>query len=175
MREEMMVSLGGSPNKWKTGACNYGSLLTLQIVKRMLEAGEKEADKQKVPMSMAISDAGGNLLAFRRMDNAALFSIQISIDKAYTAVFGKMATGKFGEMYHSGGLVPLFFHNRWITFNGGYPILKDDILVGGLGVSGGVIEDVRVAKTMLKAGQFSTREVDEFIASNETQGKNKSK
>jgi uncharacterized protein GlcG (DUF336 family) len=175
MKEEIIVSIGESPTKWKTGGCNYGSFLTLQIVKRMLEAGEKEAYKQKVPMSMAISDASGNLLAFRRMDNAALFSIQISMDKAYTAVFGKMATGKFGDIYRSGGLVPLFFHNRWITFNGGYPILKDDILVGGLGVSGGVIEDVRVAKAMLKAGQFSTREADEFIASNEAEIKKQTK
>jgi uncharacterized protein GlcG (DUF336 family) len=167
-----MSPLGRSPSRWEYGECNYNSILTLKVAKKMLEAGEKEALKQKVPVAMAISDSGGNLLAFHRMDNTALFGIQIAIDKAYTAVFGKMATGKFGDLYRSGQLVPLFFHERWVTFHGGYPIIKDSALVGGLGVSGGVIEDVYVAKEMLLAGEFSIREIDEFITVNEAELKN---
>jgi len=59
--------------------------------------------------------------------------------------------------------VPLFFHERWITFAGGYPILKDGIIMGGLGVSGGVIEDVWVAKAILKAGGFEIKTIEQYL------------
>ena len=152
-----------APAAWKSGGLTYGSGLTLDIAKKMLEAGEKEAEKQGVPMSIAISDAGGNLIAFRRMDNAALFSIQIAMDKSFTTVFGKMPTGNFANLYRTGELVPLFFHERWITFPGGFPIIKDGRILGGIGVSGGTTEDVYVAKAALKAGGFILDEVDTVI------------
>ena len=152
-----------TPAAWKSGGSSYGSRLTLSLAKKMLEAGEKEAEKQGVPMSMAISDAGGNIIAFSRMDNAALFSIQIAMDKAFTTVFGKMPTGSFGSHYCEGGLIPLFFHERWITFPGGFPIIRNGVILGGIGVSGGIIEDVYVAKAALKAGGFSLKEVDAAI------------
>jgi len=159
----MNEAANSTPAAWKSGSLSYGSDLTLDIAKKMLEAGEKEAEKQGVPMSMAISDAGGNLIAFRRMDNAALFSIQIAMDKAFTTVFGKMPTGSFAGQYCAGGLVPLFFHERWITFPGGFPIIKNGMILGGIGVSGGIIEDVYVAKAALEAGGFSLDEVDAAI------------
>jgi len=52
----------GTPPAWKAGSLSYGSGLTLVTAKKMLEAGEKEAERQGVPMSIAIVDAGGNLL-----------------------------------------------------------------------------------------------------------------
>ena len=142
---------------------SYGSRLTLDVAKKMLAAGEKEAEKLGVPMSMAIGDAAGNLIAFSRMDDAALFSISIAMDKAFTAVFGKMPTGSFADFYRMGGLVPLFFHKRWITFPGGFPITKDGMLLGGIGVSGGTIEDVYVARAALRAGGFLLDAVDAVI------------
>jgi uncharacterized protein GlcG (DUF336 family) len=159
----MNEAANSTPAAWKRGSPSYGSGLTLDIAKKMLEAGEKEAVKQGVPMSMAISDAGGNLIAFRRMDHAALFSIQIAMDKAFTTVFGKMPTGSFASQYCTGGLVPLFFHERWITFPGGFPIIMNGVILGGIGVSGGIIEDIYVAKAALKAGGFSLDEVDAAI------------
>lgn len=148
---------------WKQGNITYGGQLSLATCKKMLEAGEKQAKKDGVPMTIAICDAGGNLLALHRMDDAALFSIQIAIDKAYTAVFGKQDTSKLGSHYKSGNLIPLFFHERWITFPGGFPIIKDGKLIGGIGVSGGVTEDVSVARAVLEGGGFSTCEADEIL------------
>jgi uncharacterized protein GlcG (DUF336 family) len=152
-----------TPAAWKSGSLSYGSGLTLDIAKKMLEAGEKEAEKQGVPMSMAISDAAGNLIAFNRMDDAAMFSINIAMDKAFTTVFGKMPTGSFANLYRTGELVPLFFHERWITFPGGFPIIKNGMILGGIGVSGGTIEDVYVVKAALEAGGFILDEVDAAI------------
>jgi uncharacterized protein GlcG (DUF336 family) len=152
-----------TPTAWKSGNLSYHSALTLDVAKEMLKAGEKEAEKQGVPISMAISDVGGNLIAFSRMDSAALFSIQIAMDKAFTAVFGKMPTGSLASQYCPGGLIPLFFHERWITFPGGFPLTKNGTILGGIGVSGGIVEDVYVAKAALKAGGFSLDEVDAAI------------
>src|SRR5512136_6168 len=152
-----------TPAAWKSGNLSCGSRLTLATAKKMLEAGEKEAKRQGVPMSMAISDAGGNLIAFSRMDDAALFSINVAIDKAFTAVFGKMPSGSFANFYRTGELVPLFFHKRWITFPGGFPIIKNGILLGGIGVSGGTIEDIHVARAALQAGSFVLDDVDAVI------------
>ena len=152
-----------TPAPWRSGNLSYGSHLALYVARKMLEAGEREAEKQGVPMSMAISDAGGNLIAFSRMDDAALFSISIAMDKAFTAVFGKMPTGSFADFYRMGELVPLFFHKRWITFPGGFPIMKHGMLLGGIGVSGGTIEDVYVARAALKAGGFILDDVDAVI------------
>jgi uncharacterized protein GlcG (DUF336 family) len=169
----MSEATNPTPFAWKIGSLSYGSALTLDVAKKMLEAGEKEAEKQGVPMSMAISDSGGNLIALSRMDNAALFSIQIAMDKAFTAVFGKMPTGSLASQYCPGGLIPLFFHERWITFPGGFPITKNGTILGGIGVSGGIVEDVYVAKAALRAGGFMLDDVDAAImaATGDTQKK----
>jgi uncharacterized protein GlcG (DUF336 family) len=102
-------------------------------------------------------------MAFRRMDDAALFSIDIAMDKAFTAAFGKMPTGSFAEFYRMGEFVPLFFHKRWITFPGGFPIMKNATLSGGIGVSVGTIEDVYVARAALRAGGFLLDAVNAVI------------
>jgi uncharacterized protein GlcG (DUF336 family) len=161
-----MSPIGKAPEAWTTGGPSYGYRLNLKTAEKMLKAGEKAAMETGVPVSIAIADAGGHLLAFHRMDDAMMASVQIAIDKAYTSVFGKMSTGNLGMAFHSGELVPLFFHERWITFNGGYPIKKEGQILGGLGVSGGVIEDNIIAEAMLKAGGFCCCEVNEFLKDN---------
>lgn len=164
-----MTPFGEAPRAWKAGTLGYGPGLNLRLAKKMLEAGEKEGLKRGVPMAMAICDAGGNLLAFHRMDHTMLVSNQIAMDKAYTAVYGKQPTGNYSSLFQSGQLVPLFFHERWITFPGGFPITKEGVIVGGLGVSGGVIEDIYVAKSALLSGGFDTTEVEQFLDKCETE------
>ncbi len=163
----MPQTFGPAPQAWKAGTLRYGEGLTLKVARKMLQAGEKEALKQGVPMAMAIADSGGNLLAFERMDHTMLCSVQIALDKAYTSVFGKQSTGEFSGAYKAGVLVPLFFHERWITFPGGFPLIKDGVIMGGLGVSGGVVEDLYVARAALQAGNFDTTEIEQFISQNE--------
>jgi len=142
---------------------SYGAALKIETAKKMLQAAEKEAERLKVPMSIAICDAGTNLVAFHRMDDAPLSSIQIAQDKAYTAVCGKMATGYWKPLFE-GDIVPLHFHQRWVTFWGGYPIVEKKTIVGGIGVSGGSFEDTLVVRAALKAGGYSLTEVKQVIA-----------
>ena len=160
----MANTSGQTPPAWKSGNLSYGIGLTLETAKRMLEAGEKEAGKQGIPMVIAVVDAGGNLLAFHRMDNALLLSIQVAMDKAFTAVFGKLHTSHWREVFQSGDFAPLFLHERWMIFEGGLPIISNGVLLGGIGVSGGTLEDLYVARAALKAGGFSVDEVDAALA-----------
>ena len=145
----------GTPQAWKAGTFSYGSGLTLETATKMLASAEQEAEKQGVPMSMAVVDAGGNLIIFRRMNHAMLGSIHIAMDKAYTAVLSKLPTG-FPEPEAN----PPFIHNRWTSFPGGFPIVREGVILGGIGISGGTVEDLHVARAALTVGGFSTEEVD---------------
>ena len=152
-----------TPPAWKAGNLSYGAGLTLKTAKKMLEAGEKEAEKQGVPMVIAVVDAGGNLLAFSRMDNAILMSINIAMDKAFTAVFSKLPTAPA-----PGGFNPPFIHKRWIQFPGGFPIISNGVILGSIGVSGGTVEDLHVAKAALEAGGFNLDDINSAIARTES-------
>jgi len=151
---------------------SYSAGLSLDTAKKMLEAGEKEAKKRGVPVAIAATDAGGNLLAFSRMDDASLATIQIAIDKAFTAVFGKRPTGSWKSAFQTGELLPVFFHERWITFGGGFPIINNGTILGGIGVSGGTGGlDLYVARAALGVCGFTLEDVDAAIA--EIEGRKK--
>lgn len=141
----------------------YENGLTNKIAMEMISEGIKESNKQDVPMVIAICDSGGNLLALSRMDNAPLVSIEIAINKTKTAVYGKRPTEHWKNDFQAGKLVPLYFHEKWITFGGGFPIIKNNSILGGIGVSGGTIEDTFVARAMLKAFGFEYKEADKCI------------
>ena len=97
-----------------------------------------EGDGAKV--NVAVVDAGGNLAAFLRMPGAFLHSIDIAIDKAYTAAGFGLPTGAWTEalMAHSPAVrngIPL--RPRMVCFGGGLPLRYEGRLIGGIGVSGG--------------------------------------
>ena len=154
-----MADNSPTPPAWRAGGLHYGAGLTLETAKKMMEAGEKEAEKQGVPMVIAIADSGGHLLAFHRMNDAMLVSINIAMDKAFTAAMGKLPTLHWGNTLQNKDFNPLFIHERWITFPGGFPIKKDGVLLGGIGVSGGTLEDNHVARAALVAGGFSVDDI----------------
>lgn len=70
--------------------------ITADLARRMISAAEEKARDLGVPMNIAVLDESGVLKAFSRMDGAALLSVQIAQDKAYTAVgFGMPTHGWF--------------------------------------------------------------------------------
>lgn len=68
------------------------SLVTLNDAKTILAAAEKRAVEIGQPMNIAVVDAGGNLVAHERMDGAWIGSVDISINKAFTARAFNIAT-----------------------------------------------------------------------------------
>ncbi len=152
------------PPEWKQGGLSYGSALTYETARKMIDGAQAEAKKQGLAMVIAIVDAGGNLIAFGRMDNAMLASIQIAMDKAFTAAYGKIPSQVWRDIVQSGNIPPLFFHERWTAFPGGFPIIKGNQLFGGIGSSGATAYgDTSVARAGLLAGGFSTDAADAIL------------
>ena len=128
--------------------------ITAEGAQQAIEAAEQKAREIGVPMCIAICDESGILKAFARMDGAALLSVTIAQDKAFTAVsFGLSTDGwwdfiKNDPPLHQG----IVNYPRLIVFGGGYPIKLDGGIVGGIGVSGGhYTQDMEVAKAGLAA------------------------
>lgn len=118
--------------------------IDLDTALKLIEAAKSKAKEIGVPMVIAVVDDGGNLVAQQRMDGALLISVNISLNKAYTAVAIKIPTHQLAELSQPGQ--PLFgIHNtdngRIVIFGGGYPLKSDGQIIGGIGVSGGSVED----------------------------------
>jgi len=115
-------------------------MLKLEDARRIIAAAEKKADEIGQPMNIAVADAGGNLVAHVRMDNAWLGSIDISIKKAWTSRAFDITTKDLADNSQSGDQ---FFgihasnDGKVMIFAGGIPLKKDGKVVGAIGVSGG--------------------------------------
>jgi uncharacterized protein GlcG (DUF336 family) len=126
-----------------------------ELAHRMVAGAEAKAAELGVPMVIAVCDESGVLKAFSRMDGAALLSVQIAQDKAYTAAGFGMATDAWHGFIKDdpplavgavGGI------DRLVVFGGGYPIQVGERVVGGIGVSGGhYTQDMEVARAGLAA------------------------
>jgi uncharacterized protein GlcG (DUF336 family) len=131
------------------------SSITTEAAHEVIAAAEAKSAEMGKAMVIAVVDDGGVLKAFSRMDGAALLSVQIAQDKAYTAVGFGMPTHAWHDFIKDDA--PLAAGapsgiDRLVVFGGGYPITVDGQVVGGLGVSGGhYSEDQEVAEAGLAA------------------------
>lgn len=128
--------------------------ITAEAAEQLLRAAEAKAREIGVPMVIAVVDESGVLKAFSRMDGAALLSVQIAQDKAYTAVsFGIPTHGWFDFIKDDPPLLHGIVNTpRLVVFGGGYPVQADGAVVGGIGVSGGHYhQDMQVAEAALAA------------------------
>ena len=129
--------------------------VTLGDALSVLDAARAKAAQIGVPMNIAVVDAGGNLVAFARMDDAWLGSIDIAQSKAYTARAFDMATENLAPLVQPGG--PLYGieasnRGRLIVFAGGIPLVSGGRVLGAIGVSGGSVEqDQEVAEAGVAA------------------------
>lgn len=103
-----------------------------------VKAAVDEATKLGVLINVAISDPSGNLVAFLRMPGAFPQSINIAIDKAYTAAGFGFPTDKWMDVFGNNEAMKLGFsaQPRLVIFGGGLPIQLDGAILGGIGVSG---------------------------------------
>jgi uncharacterized protein GlcG (DUF336 family) len=129
--------------------------ISTELAHRVIAAAEAKANEMGIPFVIAIVDESGVLKAFSRMDGAALVSVQIAQDKAYTAVgFGISTDGWYDFIKDdpplSAGATDGI--DRLVVFGGGYPIEVDGTRVGAIGVSGAHWgQDMEVAQAGLGA------------------------
>ena len=124
--------------------------LNLDDARRIIAAGERKAIEIGTPYNIAVADAGGGLVAHVRMDGAWLGSVDIAINKAWTARAFDMSTDDLAGLTQPGqqgfGLNTTN-DSRVVIFGGGIPIKLDGVVIGAVGASGGSVEqDVAVAR-----------------------------
>jgi uncharacterized protein GlcG (DUF336 family) len=118
-------------------------MVTLEDARRIIAAAQRMAKELGQPMNIAVADAGGNLVAHVRMDEACFGSIDISINKAFTSRAFNISTKDLAKHSQSGGQffgIDASNGGRVIIFAGGVPLRRAGKVVGAIGVSGGLGE-----------------------------------
>lgn len=121
--------------------------LELTEARAMAAAALKKAEEIGVLETVCITDEGGFPLVLERMDRARVTGPQIAWNKAFTAAGHKRSTHLFNQPPNGPALpgneafgIQLSFDGKFAVFVGGYPIVVDDEVVGGVGLSGGTGE-----------------------------------
>ncbi len=151
---------------WPPGDLPYAhNSMDLKSAVTLMEGAQGKARELGFAITTAVCDAGGNLVAVQKMDDAALLTLEIAQNKAKSAVYGKMPTALWQQSFKgpSAELIPLYFHSDWITFIGGFPVIIDKQLIGGFGISGATWEDGLIARAGLEALGAETQGVDKCL------------
>ncbi len=123
--------------------------VTLEEARTIIAAATSKAEELGQPMNIAVVCAGNHLLAFERMHNAWLGSVDIAIKKAWTSRAFDISTKDLGD--NSQPTQQFFGINasndgKVMIFAGGIPLKRDGKVIGAVGVSGGSgVQDHAVA------------------------------
>ncbi|MBO4235536.1 MAG: heme-binding protein [Firmicutes bacterium] len=115
-----------------------------EVADKLIEAGIEKAKEIGVNMVLAVVDDGGNLVAFRRMEDSFLISIDVAQGKAFSGAALRMPTSVLAGAVQPGAEIygmEMARPGKIITFGGGYPLFSDGELIGGFGMSGGSAEE----------------------------------
>jgi uncharacterized protein GlcG (DUF336 family) len=129
--------------------------VSLDDAQRVIAAGRAKAEEISSPSNIAVVDAGGNLVAHARMDGAWIGSVDISINKAFTARVFDVSTEDLAANAAPGNQfygIHVSNHGRIMIFAGGIPLQQGGQIVGAVGVSGGTgDQDTTVAQAAAEA------------------------
>lgn len=121
----------------------------------LVEAAVAASADAAVTMAVAVTDAGGHLKAFASMDGTPFLANEVAIDKAWTAAAFRLPTHTWADILADPAVAQLAHRPRLVAVGGGYPIVEDGQVIGGLGLSGGTAEqDAVAARIALRALGF---------------------
>ena len=110
----------------------------------MVAAAIAKAEALGVPETVCVVDEGGYPIALERMDNARITGPQIAWNTAWTAAGHKRPTHLLTRPPNGPALpgneafgIQLSFEGRFAAFVGGFPVVVDGEVIGGVGLSGG--------------------------------------
>jgi uncharacterized protein GlcG (DUF336 family) len=135
--------------------------LEIEEARHMIAAAVRKAAEINVLETVCIVDDGGYPIAMERMNGARITGPQIAWNKAFTASGHKRSTHLFNQPPNGPALpgneafgIQLSFEGRFAVFVGGFPIVVNGDVVGGIGLSGGNGEqDTSCGVAALKALQ----------------------
>jgi uncharacterized protein GlcG (DUF336 family) len=134
-------------------APGYGSPVTLDLARRMVDAAVAETQRRNLHMAVVVVDPAGNLVAFARTDGVQVASIQIAIEKARSAATFRRSTKVFEDAL-VGGRMAILGLTGAVPIEGGLPVVVGNHIVGAIGVSGGTAqEDGQMAAAGIAAGR----------------------
>lgn len=126
--------------------------ITSSFSRELIFSALKKSSDINVSISVAVVDNGGNLIEFSRHDSAGFLTVNIAINKAWTASSFKTPTHYWNELIKTPQLAPLINTDRFVPIGGGHPIFLGDTVIGAIGVSGGnADEDQRIAEYAIKS------------------------
>jgi glc operon protein GlcG len=129
-------SAGGTPDKMPFDI-PYGTSIGLDQAKQLMAAAEAEAKKRNWKMNIAIVDTNGELVMFERMEGAQIASGSISTNKARTAARFRRESRLFFNAFEAGHGYIATLDPTLVASPGGFPLVENGKLIGGIGCSGG--------------------------------------
>ena len=132
--------------------------LTHAGAKQMMATAIGKAEAAGVPITVAIADAGGNLILLERMDGGRFHTVHSATTKAVCAASNRRPTSSQGaqgqalDTMHALGLALAAGPERWTAMEGGCPIIVEGECIGGVGVAGGDWQfDERIAREAVES------------------------
>jgi glc operon protein GlcG len=131
----------------------YGEPIKLELANKVIAAAAVEAKKNDWPVAIAVVDPAGFLVAFQRLDNTQLGSVEVALEKAKTSALFRRPTKVFEETLAMGGAnLKILKLPGGLPVEGGLPILHEGKIIGAIGVSGvKSTEDAQIASAGLEA------------------------
>ncbi|HEX3953627.1 MAG TPA: heme-binding protein [Stellaceae bacterium] len=113
--------------------------LSLAEAQVALDAAQAKAEEIGVPEVLCVADTAGYPIALRRVDGGKVTSVQIAMNKAFTAAGHRRPTHHYKNALPGEEAFGIFTQHegRFTVFVGGFPIFVDGQCVGAIGASGG--------------------------------------
>lgn len=133
--------------------------ITHAAAAQLIEAARVAATEIGIKVAIAVTDAGGHLLAFERADGVPYLTTDVAINKAWTSASFGLPTHVWNSILTNDSQVAQLAHTpRLVAVGGGVPVKLNGQLVGGLGISGGdYAQDQRACEAALAAIGFDTK------------------
>ena len=129
-----------------------GPPIKLELALRLVAAAEAEARKNHWSVAITVVDASGFLVAFHKLDDTQLGSVEVSMEKAKTSALFRRPSKYFEDVLAQGGAGLRVLRAGVMPIEGGLPIVHEGKVIGAIGVSGvKPVEDAQVARAGLAA------------------------
>ncbi|MBV8466691.1 MAG: heme-binding protein [Burkholderiales bacterium] len=134
--------------------------ISLEAANVLIESARAAARDIGFEAAIAVTDAAGNLRAFERTDNCPFLTVDVAIDKAWTAASFGIATDMWADIILGNPKVAQLAHRpRLVAVGGGLPIVENGRVIGGIGISGGTADQDK------QAGQVALKQIGFDVAS----------
>ncbi|MFZ6760496.1 GlcG/HbpS family heme-binding protein [Undibacterium sp. Ji50W] len=132
--------------------------ITASAAAALIAAASAAARDIGITVTIAVTDNAGHLKAFERADNAAFLTVDVAIDKAWTAASFGIPTHSWNAIISNDVVAQLAHRPRLVAVGGGCPIIDNGVVIGGIGISGGnALQDQQAAEIALAALGFAVK------------------